>query len=208
MFRDRVDAGQQLARKLEHYRGTNSVVVGLPRGGVPVAAEVAKELGLPLDIIGVRKLGVPGQEELAMGAIGEGGVRVFNQDLATSLGVSAEAIAEVERREAEVLAERLSLFRAGRPEVDLCGKTALLIDDGMATGSTARVACEVARARGAHTVVLAVPVAPADEVGRFLAADLVVVVEPAKWFRGVGGHYRDFGQTPNEEVVALLAASP
>ena len=204
MFRDRVDAGQQLARKLEQYRGTNSVVVGLPRGGVPVAAEVAKELGLPLDIIGVRKLGVPGQEELAMGAIGEGGVRVFNPELATSLGISPEAIAEVERREADVLAERLDLFRAGRPEVDLTGKTALLIDDGMATGSTARVACEVARARGAHTVVLAVPVAPADEVGRFDAADELVVVDPVHQFFGVGGHYRDFSQTTNAEVITHL----
>ena len=206
MFDDRVDAGRQLAKKLQQFRDTATVVLGLPRGGVPVAAEVARQLGLPLDIIGARKLGVPGNEELAMGAIGEGGVRVFNQALADSLGVSPEAVAEVEAREHEELATRLALFRRGRPERDLTGMTALIVDDGMATGSSAAVACEVARARGASRVVLAVPVAPGDELREFTAADEFVVVDPTERFFGVGGHYRDFSQTSNEEVVELLQA--
>ena len=206
MFQDRVDAGKQLATLLEHYRGSDAVVLGLPRGGVPVAAEVARELGLPLDIIGVRKLGVPGQEELAMGAIGEGGVRVFNQALADSLGVTAAQVAEVEAREHQELDTRLALFRQGRPKLELSGKVALIVDDGLATGSTARVACTVARARGASRVVLAVPVAPADEAESFDAADEIVVADSTDRFFGVGAHYRDFSQTTNEEVVELLSS--
>lgn len=208
MFDDRVDAGRQLAAQLETYRGPDTVVLGLPRGGVPVAAEVAKHLGAQLDIIGVRKLGVPGHEELAMGAIGEGGVRLVNEALMRSLGVTAKQLAEVEAREKAVLDQRLALFRQGRPESDLRGKTALIVDDGMATGSTAAVACDVARARGAHRVVLAVPVAPPEEAEEFSSADEVVVLLTPTPFYGVGAHYRDFGQTSDNEVVALLHLQP
>lgn len=207
MFRDRVDAGAKLASLLGNFRGPDTIVLGLPRGGVPVAAEVARVLGCPLDIIGVRKLGVPGNQELAMGAIGEGGVRVFNHSLADALGVTAEEIAEVERCEHEVLERRLALFRQGRQELDLTGKTVVIVDDGMATGSTASVACRVARARGATKVILAVPVAPADEVARFTMADAVIVVDPTERFIGVGGSYDDFTQTSDQQVVELLAQS-
>jgi putative phosphoribosyl transferase len=204
MFRDRVDAGKQLALALEEFRGPHTVVIGLPRGGVPVAAEVARHLSAPLDIIGVRKLGVPGQEELAMGAIGEGGVKVMNDELLRYLPVSEADIARVEAEQNAVLTTRLSLFRSGRPEVSLAGATVIIVDDGLATGSTARVACEVARARGASRVVLAVPVAPVDVNSESVGADRFVVVETPEPFFGVGAHYNDFHQTTDTQVVELL----
>jgi putative phosphoribosyl transferase len=204
VFRDREDAGYQLAQKLEHLRGDRVVVVGLPRGGVPVAAVVAKYLGAPLDIIGVRKLGTPGQEELAMGAIGEGGVKVMNEELIRHLSVTDDDIARVEVKQQEVLASRLAVFRSGRPEVSLEGLTAVIVDDGLATGATAKVACEVARARGAIKVILAVPVAPAEEAAHFPDADEIVVVATPEPFFGVGMHYDVFDQTDDEDVVRLL----
>jgi putative phosphoribosyl transferase len=204
LFRDREDAGYQLAQKLEHLRGARVVVVGLPRGGVPVAAAVAKHLGAPLDIIGVRKLGTPGQEELAMGAIGEGGVKVMNNELIRHLAVTDDDIAREEVEQQEVLASRLALFRSGRPEVSLEGLTAVIVDDGLATGATAKVACEVARARGATKLILAVPVAPAEEAAHFPDADEIVVVATPEPFFGVGMHYDVFDQTDDEDVVRLL----
>lgn len=204
LFRDREDAGHQLAQKLEHLRGDRVVVVGLPRGGVPVAAVVAKHLGAPLDIIGVRKLGTPGQEELAMGAIGEGGVKVMNEELIRHLSVTDDDIARVETQQQEVLASRLAVFRSGKPEVSLEGLTAVIVDDGLATGATAKVACEVARARGATKVILAVPVAPAEEAAHFPDADEIVVVATPEPFFGVGMHYDVFDQTDDEDVVRLL----
>jgi putative phosphoribosyl transferase len=207
MFRDREDAGAQLAKKLEHLRGENVVVVGLPRGGVPVAAVVANYLRKPLDIIGVRKLGAPGQEELAMGAIGEGGVKVMNDALCRHLGVSDQDIARVEAEQQAVLSRRLALFRSGRPEVSLEGVTAVIVDDGLATGATAKVACEVARARGAVRVILAVSVAPAEEAADFPEADEVVVVATPEPFFGVGMHYEVFDQTADTDVVRLLRES-
>jgi len=207
VFRNRQDAGRQLAKKLEQYRGTNTVVLGLPRGGVPVAAEVARHVGLPLDIIGVRKLGVPGQEELAMGAIGEGGLKVMNDAVLEHLRMSVGDIARVDKEQQRVLAERLATFRSGKPEVSLTGRTALIVDDGLATGATARVACQVARARGAARVVLAVPVAPVEEAAYFPDADEIVVVATPDPFFGVGMHYEVFDQTTDEEVVRLLRDS-
>ncbi len=207
LFRDREDAGHQLAQKLEHLRGDRVVVVGLPRGGVPVAAVVAKHLGAPLDIIGVRKLGTPGQEELAMGAIGEGGVKVMNEELIRHLSVTDDDIARVETQQQEVLASRLAVFRSGKPEVSLEGLTAVIVDDGLATGATAKVACEVARARGAIKVILAVPVAPAEEAAHFPDADEIVVVATPEPFFGVGMHYDVFDQTDDEDVVRLLQRS-
>ena len=160
LFVDRVDAGRRLARKLEHLRGAGVVVVGLPRGGVPVALEVAEALDAPLDVILVRKLGVPLQPELGMGAIGEDGVRVINHAVISIAGVSESEIADVERRERTELARRAERFRRGRPRIPLEGRTVVVVDDGIATGSTARAACQVARAEGADRVILAVPVAP------------------------------------------------
>src|ERR1019366_2009760 len=161
-FADRVDAGRRLAAKLGPLQGEDLVVVGLPRGGVPVALEVARALDAPLDVIVVRKLGGPVQPELGMGAIGEGGVRVLNAGVVRLARVSSDELATVERRERVELERRARRFRGDRPPVRLDGKTVVVVDDGIATGSTARAACQVARAQGASRIVLAVPVAPPD----------------------------------------------
>jgi putative phosphoribosyl transferase len=208
IFTDRVEAGRALAARLNHLRGSRPVVLGLPRGGVPVAAEVAEALGAPLDVIVVRKLGVPGQSELAMGAIGEGGVRVLEPDVLSSVGVGADEIAAVELRERAELDRRLDRFRAGRPPVALAGRTVILVDDGVATGSTARAACAVARACGAARVVLAVPVASPRAVTLLgKVADEVVAVQTPYWFGAIGEFYRDFRQTTDAEVVRALRAA-
>jgi len=162
LFVDRADAGRRLAASLQHLRGEPVVVLGLPGGGVPVAFEVAKALGAPLDVIVVRKLGVPFQPELGMGALGEDGVRLVDCDVVRQAGVSERDLDVVEARERAELERRARRFRAGRPHLALAGCTAVVVDDGIATGSTARAACRVARAHGASRVVLAVPVAPPD----------------------------------------------
>lgn len=207
VFADRVEAGRLLAQRLEHLRGQDVVVLGLPRGGVPVAFEVAEALGVPLDVIVVRKLGVPFQPELAMGAIGEGGARVLNASVLAHTRVTEEELRTVEARERAQLEERVSRLRKGRGRIDLNGRTAVIVDDGIATGSTARVACEVARHLGAARVILAVPVAPADTVADLPVADEVVCVSAPERFMAVGYHYRDFSPTSDEEVVVLLDAA-
>ena len=167
MFTDRRDAGRRLAARLGHLSGPDTVVLGLPRGGVPVAYEVATALRAPLDVIVVRKLGVPFQPELGMGAIGEGGARVINEQVVRMAGVAPADIETVESHERQELERRSTRFRAGLPRLDLRGRTALIVDDGIATGSTALAACQVARASGAERVVLAVPVGPPEcEIGR------------------------------------------
>jgi len=204
-FLDRADAGRRLAMLLEHLRGQDAVVVGLPRGGVPVAFEVARTLGAPLDVIVVRKLGVPFQPELGMGAIGEGGARVVDKAVQVAAGVSAEELAAVEASERAELERRVQRFRGARHPVPLAGRTVVVVDDGIATGSTARAACQVARARGASRVVLAVPVAPPESVATLgHDADEVVCIEMPKRFRAVGEFYEDFTPTSDDEVVALL----
>ena len=205
MFRDRIDAGVQLAAALGRFGGPDTVVVGLPRGGVPVAAEVARALAAPLDVILVRKLGVPFQPELGMGAIGEGGVRVVNLDIVRMAGVGGSELAAVEARERDELRRRGDLYRQGRTRVPLAGRTVVIVDDGVATGSTAKAACEVARAEGARRVVLAVPVAPSDWTRRLAGvADEFVAVATPHDFSGVGQFYADFSQTPDSEVIACL----
>lgn len=204
VFDDRLDAGRQLAARLQHLRDRDVVVLGIPRGGVPVAAEVARSLAAPLDVVVVRKLGVPWQPELAMGAIGEGGYRVLDRDLVARAGVSAEELAAVERRERVVLEDRVARLRRGRPLTDLAGRVVVVVDDGIATGATARVACAVARHLGAARVVLATPVAAADTLAAVTEADEVVCVSTPYPFLAVGHHYRDFSATTDEEVVALL----
>jgi len=204
-FADRADAGRRLLRLLEHLRGADAVIVGLPRGGVPVAFEIARALGAPLDVIVVRKLGVPFQPELGMGAIGEGGARVINEQVVRTAGISAEAVAEVEAHERAVLERRVARFRGGRAPVPLQGRTVVVVDDGIATGSTARAACQVARAQGAARVILAVPVAPPQSVTALRRdADEVVCVEMPSWFFAIGEFYDDFTQTSDEEVIELL----
>ena len=181
------------------------VVLGLPRGGVPVAREVAAALGAPLDVIAVRKLGVPFDPEFAMGAIGEDGVRVLDEHTIAMVGVSDTEVAAVERRERAVLEQRIAHIRRVHPRVPLEGATAIVVDDGIATGATARAACAVARAHGATRVVLAVPVAPhhwARELGD-VADEYVAVIESAT-LRSVGQFYDDFGQTTDDEVLEAL----
>lgn len=207
MFRDRTDAGVRLAARLEHLPREDAVVLGLPRGGVPVAAEVADRLSLPLDVIVVRKLGVPWQPEVAMGAIGEGSARVLDADLIARLGVTADQLAAVEQRERAVLAARSELFRGGHSRRDLTGKTALIVDDGIATGATASVACGIARDLGAARVIVAAPVGGPDAAHRVHGADAVICLLQPPGFQAVGAYYRDFGQTTDDEVIAALATA-
>ena len=207
-FRNRSDAGRRLANRLQFLRGEDVVVLGLPRGGVPVAAAVARALGAPLDVILVRKLGVPAQPELGLGAIGEAGARVINLEVVRYAHVSEAQIAQVEAKERAELQRRAQRFRGDAPHVPLAGRTAVIVDDGIATGSTARAACQVARALGAAAVVLAVPVAPpsADRALRG-DADEVICLEMPDRFLAIGEWYEDFAQTSDEEVVALLRAA-
>jgi len=204
VFADRVDAGRQLAARLQHLRGQDAVVLGLPRGGVPVAFEVAKALDLPLDVIVVRKLGVPYQPELAMGAIGEGGARALDARVLAGTGVSDEDLAAIEVRERAELEARVARLRRGREPVDLAGRIAVIVDDGIATGSTARAACQVARHLGAARVVVAAPVAPVEAAAELPEADEVVCISTPRGFMAVGYHYRDFSPTSDEEVIVLL----
>jgi len=210
VFRDRLDAGRSLAERLDRYRDRAPIVLALPRGGVPVAAEVSRRLGTPLDVIVVRKLGVPGHEELAMGAIGEDGARVLNERLIQSARVPSSALDAVERRERVVLEERSRSLRARHPRLDLENRFVILVDDGLATGATARAAITVARQHGASTVVLAVPVGPPSAITELESvADAVVAVEAPSDFMAVGQWYADFSPVDDDEVVRLLdAAAP
>lgn len=205
VFVDRADAGRRLGQRLQHLRDADVVVLGLPRGGVRVAAEVAAALGAPLDVIMVRKLGVPSQPELAMGAIGDDGVRVLLPETIRRAGVTQDALAAVERRERAELRRRAERFRGDRTRVPLAGRVAVIIDDGIATGSTARAACQVARAQGAARLVLAVPIAPSGWVSglRDVADELIALVTPGE-LRAIGLWYSDFSQSSDDEVVACL----
>jgi len=207
-FSDRRDAGMKLATLMGRFRDERPIVLGLPRGGVPVAFEVARALNAPLDVIVVRKLGLPSQPELAMGAIGEDGIRIVNEDLCRRAGVGAAELANVERRERAELARRAKRFRGERRPVPIAGRTVIVVDDGLATGSTALAALQVARAHGAERVVLAVPVAPRETLREMeLHADEVVCVEAPPNMAAIGPWYADFTQTTDEEVLRLLGAA-
>lgn len=207
MFQDRRDAGRQLAALVDDLRDAHPVVLGLPRGGVVVAAVVAEALDAQLDVIVVRKIGMPGHSEYAVGALGEGGVRVLDEALIARLGLEASAIARVEADEGRTLEHRGAVLRAEHPMIDLTGRTALIVDDGLATGATARAACLAARARGAARIVLAVPCAPRHAVHELGEADEVRSVILSEAFGAVGQFYARFDQTTDSEVLALLRES-
>ena len=207
MFSDRKDAGQRLGRYLVDEGIRASVVLGLPRGGVPVAAEVASCLGLPLDVIVVRKLGLPYHPEVARGAIGADGGRIVDADLIRRLGVTTAQLEAVERRERQTLEARVASLRGSRPRLDLSGKTALIVDDGIATGATASAACAVARRFGAARVIVAAPVGGRDAMHQVEGADRVICLRPPADFRAVGEYYRNFDPTTDAEVAAHLDAA-
>ena len=210
-FADRTDAGRHLVEGLRCYQGRDPVVLALPRGGVPVAYPVAIALGAPLDVLVVRKLGLPHHRELAFGAIGEGPpggdvIRVLNDAVLRHTTLTDDDIAVVEAEQRLELQRRIDLYRGGRAAVPVAGRTVLIVDDGFATGATARVAALVARARGARTVVLAAPIGAADTVaGLREVADDVVCPWVPRGFAAVGQGYADFDQTSDAQVCALLA---
>ncbi|HWQ55653.1 MAG TPA: phosphoribosyltransferase [Bryobacteraceae bacterium] len=206
-YRDRFDAGRKLAAELARFRNhPAAVVLGLPRGGVPVAFEVAQSLALPLDVFLVRKLGVPGHEELAMGAIASGGIRVLNQDVLRTMRIPPEVVDAVARREAQELERRDREYRDNRPAPRVNGQVCILVDDGLATGSSMRAAVAALRQQEPERIVVAVPVAPVEVVREFLRlADDVVAVDTPEPFYAVGAWYRDFTQTTDEEIRELLA---
>jgi putative phosphoribosyl transferase len=206
LFADRADAGRQLAEELRDYGGRGDVVVlGLPRGGVPVAYEVASRLGAPLDVFLVRKLGVPGHVELAMGAVAPGGIEVLNRDLIDELAISAASVEQVAARERQELERRDAVFRGDRALTPLTGKTVILIDDGLATGATMEAAVAALRRMNPGAIVVAVPVGARETCDRLapLADKLICLATPTP-FAAVGQWYEDFSQTTDEEVKALL----
>lgn len=206
-FSNRAEAGQRLAERLEKFAGRADVIVlGLPRGGVPVAYEVARAIRVPLDVFIVRKLGVPGFEELAAGAIASGGVRVLNDEVVRALPNANEIIEAVTAREAAELERRELSYRDGRPAPELRDRVIILVDDGLATGATMRAAIRALRQHGVAKIVVAVPVGPSEtcrEVGE--EADEIVCAITPEFFHAVGQYYEDFSQTSDEEVRELLA---
>jgi putative phosphoribosyl transferase len=208
-YADRRAGGRALARMLETYGGReDTLVLALPRGGVPVAFEVARALGAPLDVLTVRKLGFPGHSELAMGAIASGDVCVLNRELVTEFGISEELIAKVAQREAREIARRERDYRGHAPRLDPMGRTVLLVDDGLATGATMRAAVSAVRTHEPASVVVAVPVAAQESCDEMrLVADAVVCAAVPKPFRAVGLWYEDFEQVTDDEVRSLLDAA-
>jgi len=205
-FHDRYEAGRRLAEELRAYAGRGEVsVVALPRGGVPVGYEVARALGAPLEVMQVRKLGVPGHEELAMGAIASGGVRIVSENVVEALGIPERVIATVAAAEAQELERRERVYREGRLFPDMRGRTVILVDDGLATGSTMRAAAAALRALGAARLVAAVPVAPKESCDAMReVVDEVVCASIPEHFQAVGEWYDDFSQTSDQEVSELL----
>ncbi len=204
-FLDRMDAGRRLGERLLNDDIADPVVIGLPRGGVVVAAEVARVLGAPLEVVVVRKLGAPGRPELGIGAISEGGIRVLNDDLIDLLHVTGPELAGIEARETEELNRRVLVYRGDRDPVGVAGRTAVVVDDGLATGSTARAALRALRARKPARLVLAVPVSARDTAAALRQdADDVIALELPPGFGAVGQWYQDFRQTEDEEVIRLL----
>jgi len=211
MFQDRQDAGRALAKRLETMDPGSTVVLALPRGGVPVAKEICNAIGAPLDLILVRKIGVPGQRELAVGAIADGPdlSLVINRGVAASCGLSEDDVRALARQEQDELERRRKAYLGSRQRIDLAGKTAIIVDDGIATGATMKAAVKAARSRNAGQVVVAVPVAPKETLEELRSlADHVICLATPEPFWAVGQHYVRFDQVSDEEVTAALAAGP
>jgi len=208
VFADRREAGRRLAQLLATSQFDDPLVIALPRGGVPVAFEVAAALDAPLDILVVRKLGVPWQPELGMGAVGEGGVRTFNASVIAAAGLTDAAVNEVIAREETEMAQRVQRYRRARPREPVTGRTVILVDDGLATGFTARAAVDFLRREKARRIVVAVPLAPAETIAEMAQlVDEVVCLEAPRGFSAVGQFYRDFTQVSDQDVADLLALS-
>lgn len=207
LFENRRDAGRQLAKALQKYdHAKNTLVLALPRGGVPVADEIAWALSLPLDLWLVRKLGAPGQEELAMGAVATGGIRVLNQEVIENLGVSPEQVETVCAAEARELSRRNHLYRGGRPAPELEGQTVIVVDDGLATGASMRAAVKSLRTAGAEIIVVAVPACAMEPCESLIDdAERIVCLHTPDLFRSVGQCYQDFSQTEDAEVLQIMA---
>jgi putative phosphoribosyl transferase len=207
IFRDRQEAGMQLSAKLMEYKGKSDVIVmGLARGGVVVAYEIAKNLQLPLDVVVVRKIGAPGNEELALGAITASGEGIFNDHLITLLGVSSDYIKHQIEKEKALAKKRLELYFGKRPRREFKGKTIILVDDGIATGASMRVAIHSMKSEGAKKIVLAVPVAAPDSLRKIeKEVDQVVCLSSPAFFESVGGFYKTFDQTSDEEIIKILS---
>ena len=210
MFRNRIDAGRRLAAALADYKAKQPLVFGLARGGVPVAAEVAKALDAPLRAVLVRKIGAPGQPELAVGAVADGDppATVWNDDLVAAFGLDAGARASLVRDQMRVIEERRARFGMGASPAPVQGRAVIVVDDGLATGATAKAALRAMRARGPSELILAVPVAPPETLdGMQGEADKVICLETPAFFMGVGNFYENFRQTSDDEVAALLGNS-
>lgn len=205
LFRDRTDAGRRLAARLERYRDEEPLVLALPRGGVPVGFEIARALGAPLDVFISRKLGAPGQPELGIGAVAQGGMRVLNERIVRRLGIPEDYLEHITRRERAEVERRLRLLRGDRPEPEVRGRTAILVDDGLATGVTAMAAIAALKSRSPRRIVLAVPVcaAPTAKMMRMEVEDLVSLQTPEDLY-AIGFWYEDFEQVPDETVISLL----
>ncbi len=208
MYQDRVDAGRQLALALRGRPMTDPIVLGLPRGGLPVANEVARALGAPLDVWVARKIGAPGHEELGVGAVAEGGELVLETELLDAVGVDASDLAEVAAVKRDEVEARARRFRDGRPPPHVAGRTVLLVDDGVANGVTARAALRSLRRAGATQVILAVPVGSREGLAACAPyADAIVCPYIPSHLHSVGGHYTDFDQTTDEEVLRILVSA-
>jgi putative phosphoribosyl transferase len=208
LFTDRADAGKKLAKRLLHLKDEKPVVLALPRGGVPVAFEVAKALAAPLDLVLVRKIGVPFQEEYALGAIADGGEPelVIDEDIRRSLNISEDYVAQAKAEALEEIERRRRVYLGNRAPVEIAGHTAIIVDDGIATGATMLAALRAVRRRNPARLVLAVPVAPPDSLWRLRAeADETICLHEPEYFSAVGQFYQNFGQTQDDEVIALLA---
>ena len=208
-FADRTDAGRMLAAQLGHYANCSDVVVlGIPRGGVQVAFEIAKHLCAPLDVFLLRKLGAPGEEELAFGAIASGGIRVLDHETINALGISEQEIERVTDMELRELHRRESAYRGDRPPLDVVGKTVILVDDGIATGSSMRAGVQALRRLHPARIVVAVPVAPARSFAQVIEIDEFVCLQTPMFFQAIGQFYDDFSQVSDEQVLAMLGGTP